>query len=176
MIAVVIAACIAAFSADGLGSRFSQSAFGSEGRAEVYRLTASMIADRPFAGHGLGAFQDALPAYYDQFRPLRKPFLYAHSLYADGVAELGVPAAILLFAAVGFIVIQCARGAVRRRSRDRVFCIAALGASAAIGVHGLIDNPLSLPAVALAYAAILGAGYGQSVSRSDAKHFRAAPS
>ena len=172
--ATAIGACIAVFSADGLEGRLAHSFFGSEGREEVYRLTASMIADRPFAGHGLGAFRDALPAYYDQFcEPLRKPFLYAHSLYADGIAELGAPAALLLFAAVVLIVVQCVRGAVRRRSRDRVFCVAALGASAAIGVHGLVDNPLSLPAVALSYAAILGAGYGQSVSRSDGLPARA---
>jgi len=167
MTAAALAGFMAASSFRNLGERFApSSASALSARPEIWRVTTAMIEERPLFGHGAGAFQDAQPAYQKAaFADMAEPFLYAHNVYLETVSDLGVPVAMALFAAVGLMAGHCLLGVFERRSRHRRFPAVAAAATAALGAHGLVDNPFAAPAVALSFAAILGVGCAQSASR-----------
>jgi len=83
------------------------------------------------------------------------------------VFELGVPAALALFLALGGLAVTCWRG-VARRHRDWVFPATGAAASVLVGLHATVDFSLQLPAVAILYATIMGVGVAQSYSSVDA--------
>ena len=75
----------------------------------------------------------------------------------EHAVELGLPATFALYGGMLLLVAYCAGGALRR-GRDHAFAVAAVGVSAAVGTHALVDFSLQIPAVAITYAAILGIG------------------
>ena len=56
----------------------------------------------------------------------------------------------------------CVRGVFARR-RDQLFPLVAVGATVLVGLHGLVDFSLQIPAVAVTYAAVLGIGVAQAM-------------
>jgi O-antigen ligase len=95
----------------------------------------------------------------------------AHNTYLENALELGIPAAAMLCLAIALIAVQCFLGVGRRR-RDFVFPALACAVSVQVAVHSLVDFSLQIPAVAAAYALVLGLGYAQSWS-SDVPSSRA---
>ena len=87
----------------------------------------------------------------------------AHNVYLETMLELGIPAAILMFASIAWIVALCARGYFLRH-RDRNYSLIAIGCTIIATVHSTLDCSLQIPAVAIAFAAILGVGFAQSFS------------
>lgn len=134
-----------------------------DGRAEVYRLTVAAVADAPLTGHGLGAFQSAFRVYRDVSLSMVEDWRYAHSLFLETAMELGVPAALALFGATAAIAASCVRGLFRRR-RDQVYAATAVAAVVLLGLHGLVDFSVQMPAVAMTLALLLGVGFAQSWS------------
>ncbi len=86
-----------------------------------------------------------------------------HNHFLQLALELGIPAAMAALGAVGAICVSCWRGLARRR-RDQVYPALGLAATTLVGVHGLMDDPLIVPAVAATYSALLGLGFAQSWS------------
>jgi O-antigen ligase len=149
---------------DTLASRLNE--LFDTGTVDAVRLTlwaaaSRMIADAPWLGLGLGTFQDAYPLYATQVLPyvLDK----AHCDYLEFAAGIGLPAAIAWWAAMLGLVVVCIRG-VRIRRRNRLYALAAIGASVLIAVHSIVDFSLQLPAISLLYATLLGIGVSQSFS------------
>lgn len=136
-------------------------------RTSVYRLTLQAIADGPYTGFGLGAFQAAFRMYRDTALPDPLVWEYAHNIPLETAMDLGIPGATLL--ALCFVAIAAAglRGLSIRR-RDRIYPILAVASTVLIGAHGLVDFSAQIPAVAAGFALLLGLGYTQSWS-SEAK-------
>ena len=87
----------------------------------------------------------------------------AHNTWLENAFELGVPAALALYLALGGLVMTCLRG-VTRRHRDWVYPATGVAASVLVGLHALLDFSLQLPAVAILYACIMGIACAQSYS------------
>jgi O-antigen ligase len=143
-----------------LGSRFAESGpnvWG--GRVAGYELILRAIGEAPLTGYGAGTSYDVFYLFNDG--TLWRALNYAHNIYLGAAVELGIPAAILLFAAVGLVVLSCYRGA-HRRQRDQVFPALGVAVSLHVAVHGLVDSPLYLAANAATFSFLLGVAYAQS--------------
>jgi O-antigen ligase len=143
-----------------LGTRLAEVGGGGVGgRMEGYKLLASAIAEAPLTGYGAGTALDVFYLYNDG--TFWNTFNYSHNLYLGAAVELGVPAAAALVTAVGLIVWSCLTGAWRRR-RDQALPALGVSVAALVGVHGLVDSPLYLPANAATFSFLLGLAYAQS--------------
>lgn len=160
---------IAFTSATGTARRFLTTT-DEDGRFAVFPSIVDGIMDRPLLGHGLGAFHDA-------FRPYIPPnasfgeWLRAHNSYLENAFEMGLPAALAFYAALGLILWRIRRGA-RERRQQRVFPVFALSCGAAAGVHALLDFSLQMPASAALFAVILAIGFAQSFRKEEIKQKR----
>lgn len=144
-----------------------------EGRFAIYPLVIQGIADRPFLGHGLGAFHEAFRPYI----PLEASgteWRRAHSTYLELAFGLGLPATAAFFTAFGLVFWRIYRGTKVRRV-NRVFSCFALGCIVTVAFHSVFDFSLQMPAVAALFAVLLGIGYAQSFTHketgdADARH------
>lgn len=137
-----------------------------DGRPNVYRLTLGAIFDAPWTGHGLGTFQPAFLAYRDTSLPSPEEWSYAHNVHLETAMDLGLPAAGALYGALALVAATCLRG-LKRRRRDHIYPATALAALVLLGVHGMADFSVQMPAVAATLALLLGIGHAQSWSSRD---------
>ncbi len=161
---------IAMTSATGLTERLLATSEEAP-RFRIYPSVIEAIADRPWLGHGAGAFLDAFRPYVPQdlsgFEWYR-----AHSTHLELAFGLGLPAVAGFFLALGLIVWRIYRG-TRERRTNRAFSCFAIGAVATAAFHSVFDFSLQMPAAAALFAAILGLGYGQSFTTAEIKAARA---
>jgi O-antigen ligase len=141
--------------------RIDRSDFTTEARVVVFENVQHGISENPVLGFGYGTFADSFRLYDRVEAPVH--FDRAHNTWLENLFELGIPAAMALFLAIGGLVVTCFRG-VRRRHRDWAFPALGVAASVLVGVHALFDFSLQLPAVAIMYATIMGVACGQSWS------------
>jgi O-antigen ligase len=147
---------------EGLGDKLTRfSSTDISFRLSIAGVTARAIADSPFSGFGYGTFADVFPLYRDDSLPAFDRVLEAHNAYLEAILGLGIPAAALLFAAIGFMVYRCFHGALTRR-RAHLAPSAAAAATLVIGFHALVDFSIQLEGISMIYAALLGAGFAQS--------------
>ena len=133
---------------------------GDEIRFALYDRIVAAIAERPITGHGLGSFEDGMRAYLSlDLGQLEWDF--AHNTHLETVFELGLPGALTLYAALGWITVTILLGVVRRR-RNRAFSCTALACLVGTGFHAIFDFGLQMPATAALLAAIMGMGWMQS--------------
>ncbi|MFM2042057.1 MAG: hypothetical protein RLY86_633 [Pseudomonadota bacterium] len=128
-------------------------------RQQIYALVLRAIAERPVLGHGLGSFPDLM-------RILRTPaqntvWVEVHNTYLELMLELGIPSALLLLAAIGVIVGRVFQG-IGSRVKGGAYPCLALAATVQIGLHSGVDFVAEIPAVTLAWVAILGLGAAQT--------------
>ncbi len=155
---------LAAVFAPALGKfadRFSGAEIETEQRLEIYANTVNAIEASPWLGYGYGSFP-TLYRLYDQ-SDINRVVEFAHSTVLESIVELGIPAALVLFVAVGWPVVACWRGARIRRKDQHLPALAASAAAVAL-IHSMVDFPLQIPAIAAALSVIVGLGYAQSVS------------
>jgi hypothetical protein len=158
---LLLGIAFAALSGGRVAERLASTEAAAEDRPIVWALTTDEIARRLWVGVGYGAFEEA-------FHALRPPqlegyFDKAHNTYLEGAMELGVPAAAGLTLAAAVAAVGCVAGL--RRAPDlsgdafgrAAAAAAGLGASTLVAVHSAVDFSLQIPAVATAYAFILGA-------------------
>jgi O-antigen ligase len=130
-----------------------------EYRFPAYRLMLGAIADFPWLGVGYGTFEDAFKIY--RAPPLVMYFDTAHSTYLENAIELGLPAASALWLAIGRLGLSSLR-AYRSRRSAWIYGWLAVCATLLVGTHAAFDFSLQIPAVAIAYATILGIGCSQA--------------
>jgi O-antigen ligase len=130
-------------------------------RLLVDQLTIQAIKDYPILGIGLGSFASVFPIY--RTAAVLYYFDLAHNDYLQNVLELGIPAALCLYAALGCLIGLCIHG-IRTRLRDAIFPCLGLAATALVGLHATIDFSLQIPAVTAVYLFLLGIAIAQSVS------------
>lgn len=138
----------------------------TEDRQTVYALTLTAINDHFWAGIGLGTFDPVFAIYRD--KTLLHTWDKAHNVYLETMLELGIPAALVMFASVAWVIVLCARGYFLRH-RDRNYPLIAIGCAVIAVVHSAVDFSLQIPAVAMAFAVILGVGFAQSFSTERAR-------
>jgi len=133
-------------------------------RMNLYAAVLTGIAERPLLGAGYGAFEHG-------FLPYRGPeLLYlraidkAHDSYLELAFEAGIPAALLLLGLVAAVAWRCVAG-LRRSGRRSLYPAVALAVLAQTALHSLLDFSLQIPAVALAFSALLGLGAAQADQR-----------
>ncbi len=146
----------------------ADSALTENGRIEVYRLTLFAIGDAPVTGTGLGTFPDIFPYYRDAEVFTSSAWVKAHNTYLETILELGIPAALAIFAAIGILGWNCAKGVRKFRERKIVPAVAA-SATVLVGVHSLLDFSMQIPAIAAVYSALLGFGVGIVTQPSKSK-------
>jgi O-antigen ligase len=144
--------------------RINRTDITTEARMEVFANVDRAIGDNPLLGFGYGTFADSF-RLYDQVEDTVQ-YDRAHNTWLENAFELGVPAALALYLALGGLAVTCWRG-VARRYRDWVFPATGAAASVLVGVHATVDFSLQLPAVAILYATIMGVGVAQSYSSID---------
>lgn len=140
-----------------------------DARAAIFGDTLVAIEDNSLGGTGLGSFQYIYPMY--QSVQVDGVIDLAHDDYLENMLELGVPAALLLFALIGWLARDCALGVLRRR-KDALYPCLGLAATVLVAVHSLFDFSLQIPAVAALYATLLGVGAAQSLSSRQAEAAR----
>jgi hypothetical protein len=150
-----------ALAGTGVLTRLADTGLSEDMRAQMFPTVLTAIGDNLFTGTGLGTFRYIYAMY--QPATLVTDIDLAHDDYLENMLELGVPAAFLLFALVGFLAVECLLG-VRRRRKDALYPCAGVAASVLVGVHSLVDFSLQIPAVAVLYATILGLGTAQALS------------
>ncbi|MEW6325019.1 MAG: O-antigen ligase family protein [Nitrospirota bacterium] len=128
----------------------------------VWQSTVDMIAERPIAGWGLGAFAVAyLPFKSPSFEGVTQ--YYAHNDYLQIGAELGL-AGLALFGWLLGAAASTALGALRRSgeraregsSDEHVIVAAVIGGGSAVLLHSLVDFDLYVPVIMLTLAVYLG--------------------
>lgn len=155
-----------------LGDISSDVTLDGQGRFAAWSVCLAMIAERPWLGHGYGAFEAAFMARSPE--QITTIFDKAHNTFLEHMVVLGLPAAALLYAGFACLIGACLRG-LRERRRDREFTLLAISASVVVGAHALVDFSLQIPAVAVTYATLLAVGVAQAM-RSEAAQASAARS
>src|SRR5665213_2852887 len=133
----------------------------SEERFSVYRLILQAIGNYPWFGTGLNSFISVFPIY--RTAAVTRYFDLAHNDYLQNLLELGIPAALCLFAAVLWLAVICFRG-LRLRRRDAVFPCLGVAATVLVALDATVDFSLQIPAVTYTYCFLLGAAVAQSWS------------
>jgi len=124
-------------------------------RLGVWRDSVAIIRDYPLAGTGLGTYRWANRRYQSSRFHLVSD--HAHNDYLEFAAEIGIPAALLLFLGLWVLEIRVAMRALSLRSvRERILAAGCAGAMAAILMHGITDFNLQIPANAFIFSWIAG--------------------
>jgi Lipid A core - O-antigen ligase and related enzymes len=133
--------------------RLLQTSVSEEDRPLVYERVIEAIGDSSLMGTGYGTFAEVFRFY--RTPDIQGTFTKAHSVYLENALELGLPAALSLFAVVLGLGITCFIG-IRRRRRDAVYPCVGLAATVLVAVHSIVDFSLQIPAVAATYAFLMG--------------------
>jgi O-antigen ligase len=136
---------------ESLGQEFS----GDQSRLSMWPGTLKLIAEHPIVGTGLGTF----PVVYTQVQTtfLTQFVNHAHNDYLEITSDLGIPAALLLFASILFVLLHAVRAFLHGEGRYApAVSLACVGSIVAILLHSLTDFNLHIPANALLFAVILG--------------------
>lgn len=133
---------------------------GAGGRLAAFGLAIEAWMQRPWLGHGLGAW----PALFHTVRDERFPtvqFDFVHNTWLELLVELGAPAFAALLVASVLLLRLCWRAAVRT---SEPLPAIGLGCGALLAVHSLVDFPAQIPAVAATFAVIFGLALGRSAA------------
>ena len=126
-------------------------------RLTIWRDTLALIRDYPLLGTGLGTYRWASLHYQSDM--FNKIYEHAHNDYLEFAADMGVPAAVLLFGALWILVAKLARRAViLERTRDKILAAGCAAAMASLLTHSFADFNLQIPANAFLFAWIAGTG------------------
>jgi len=159
--AVAVASIAFYMTSEVLLDRINRTDISKEERLAVYDNVNQAIGDNPALGFGYGTFSESFRLYDKNETPVH--YDRAHNTWLENIFELGVPAALMLYASVAWVVFVCLRG-INRRRREWIYPAAGVAASVLVGLHALVDFSLQIPAVAILYAAIMGIAYAQSYS------------
>lgn len=146
-----------------LADKLDRAGLVDPNRLAAYRLTLRSIADRPWFGWGYGTFVDVFPMYRDGSIAGSGTWSQAHNTYLEAIQGLGVVFGPLFIALVAILVLRCSKGAATRRGNATVPSLA-VAAAVLVGAHAALDFSLQIQAVALTFAALLGAGVAQAAS------------
>ena len=149
---------------ESLGQEFS----GNESRLSMWPGTLKLIAQHPLVGTGLGTF----PVVYTEVQTtfLTQFVNHAHNDYLEISSDLGIPAALLLFASILYALVCAVRTFLHGEGKyTPAISLACVGSIVAILLHSLTDFNLHIPANALLFAVILGLALASSSKLAPAE-------
>ncbi|MCL6594766.1 MAG: O-antigen ligase family protein [Firmicutes bacterium] len=143
----------------GLGpvfERFAQLEADTIPRLHVWHDAGTLLRAHPWLGSGFGSFADVYPQV--QTALPGKIIEHAHNDYLQAAVELGLPAALLLFAAIAVLVLRGWLAGLFRSpgSPERFELLGCAAGGLALLVHSAADFNLQLPANAMLFATLLG--------------------
>jgi putative inorganic carbon (hco3(-)) transporter len=144
---------------------------GGPSRVSIWRDALPLIQHHPWLGTGLGTFPIAYTSGQTTF--LTQFVNHAHNDYLELAADLGIPAAFVLFASIFLILARAVRAFLFGQGDfERVVALGCVGSIVAILLHSFADFNLYIPANALLFSVILGLGIAlrspHSIPRIDA--------
>jgi O-antigen ligase len=148
---------------DFVVGKITQQGLHDENRTAVYTVVMRSIFDAPLLGYGYGTFADVFPMFRDQSVSTFGKWPTAHNTYLEVFQGLGLLFGSMLVACVITLVWRCLRGAATRQMDATLPCVAA-GVAFLLGLHSVVDFSLQIQAIAITFAALLGAGVAQSES------------
>jgi O-antigen ligase len=157
---IVLSICLAIWIGPGpIVSRFQtvneEYSLGGPSRISMWRDALPLIEDHPLLGTGLGTFPIAYTSGQTAF--LSQFVNHAHNDYLEIASDLGVPAALILFGSILFVLARAIRSFLSgERDFDRIVALGCAGSIVAILLHSFADFNLYIPANALLFSAILG--------------------
>ncbi len=127
-------------------------------RISIWKSSLDVIAQRPMLGVGFGQFvhvskRFTFPVDGRVARYLKRIGI-AHSEYLQHVAELGIPAALLLFGLVGYLIYIVWKRSRMAWPENRCFHEAAIFTAVGVGSHALVDNCWTIPVTAASMVVI----------------------
>lgn len=169
---VVLSLCLAAWIGvrpalsrfESIGQEFS----GDESRLSMWPGTLKLIASHPVIGSGLGTF----PVEYTEVQTtfLTRFVNHAHNDYLEIASDLGIPAAILLFSSILFVLVRAVQNFLRGDGKyGPAISLACIGSIVAILLHSFTDFNLHIPGNALLFAVILGLSLATSSQNAPAE-------
>ena len=143
--------------------RLWQQGLESKERVAAYKIVILSIMDLPAAGFGYGTFSSVFPMYRDLSVGIVGFWDRAHNTYLEMLQGLGIPIALLLLCGICLLFVRCLVAACTR-ARSVTAPMTAVAATIIVGLHSFVDFSMQIQAIALTWAAILGAGVSQSWS------------
>jgi O-antigen ligase len=134
-------------------------------RQDIYAMVWRMVLDRPWTGHGLGAFEWAFPPYRTDSISILGVLTRAHSVPLQIAVDVGLFVAAAMVVASLAMLVRLALGATERRNQRTVPC-AALGVATLGFLHALVDFSIQIPGFAIVFWVIVGLGLGNVVERA----------
>jgi O-antigen ligase len=135
----------------------------TEIRLSLYAESIRAIADRPFLGHGAGAFSSIQPLYHSDTTPSNTVWDNAHSTVLEILVTLGIPAVFFAVTVLSYILYRLA--VTWRLSTEETTCLNVLFAvTVAVSLHAFVDFSLEMQAIALYVACLFGLGIGEAMS------------
>jgi O-antigen ligase/Flp pilus assembly protein TadD len=121
-------------------------------RTQIWLNTLPVIAEHPILGTGFGQFvhasnRFAFPIEGQVARYLKRSRM-AHSEYLQHIAEIGIPASLLMFSIFGYLLMLAWKRANRAWPEYRCFQEAAILTAVGVGLHGFVDNCWTIPVMA----------------------------
>lgn len=157
---IVLSICLAVWIGPGpIVSRFqtvnAEYSLGGQSRLSMWRDALPLIKEHPGLGTGLGTFPIAYTRGQTAF--LSQFVNHAHNDYLEIASDLGIPAALILFGSILFILGSAIRSFLSgERDFERIVALGCVGSIVAILLHSFADFNLYIPANALLFSAILG--------------------
>jgi tetratricopeptide (TPR) repeat protein len=124
-------------------------AAASEVKVELWSTALALVRRYPLTGIGRGAFAIAFPAYKTDPSPVT--FTHLENSWLQPAIDLGLPAGLLLVAAIAWTWVRAARA--RDLSRPELGAVAGV---AALAAHELFDFSVEVLGVAVPLAVVLG--------------------
>jgi len=134
-------------------------------RAQIWHETTHLIGTYKWTGCGLGAYEHG----FYRFKAVVpvNTVDFAHNDYLQIIAELGIPASLLIaILAAGIVARTLAVVLWRRGARNWDLAIGLFASLVTIGLHSLADFNLYIPANALAFAWITGVAASPGLRRN----------
>ncbi|MGB8543294.1 MAG: O-antigen ligase family protein [Candidatus Acidiferrales bacterium] len=157
---IILSVCLALWIGPGpIVSRFQtvgeEYSLGGLSRVSIWRDALPLIKHHPLLGTGLGTFPVAYTGGQTAF--LSQFVNHAHNDYLEIAADLGIPATLILFVSILFILGRVIRSFLSaERDFERSVALGCVGSIVAILLHSFADFNLYIPANALLFSAILG--------------------
>jgi O-antigen ligase len=121
-------------------------------RISIWKSSLEVIAQKPLLGVGFGQFvhvskRFSFPVEGQVARYLKRVGM-AHSEYLQHMAELGIPAALLLFCLLGYLMFLVWKRSASAWTENRCFHEAAILTAIGVAAHALVDNCWTIPVTA----------------------------
>jgi O-antigen ligase len=139
-------------------------------RQSIYGVHWDAFLASPWFGYGIGSFDEVNKQLQTalNFGALWN-IRAAHNVYLQWLEQAGIAGSIPMFLCIGFIIARTAWG-VRVRRRMTGWIRGCVAASLVFLIHGWSDFSLEVPAIALFWAMLLGAGYSVSMPQGHGSH------